>query len=98
MTFSRAQIIKERLDLLASFSDRPECLCSEFGSDATMEVNKLVAKWMEEVGLKARIDNIGNVRGYYENQKPRVFLMGSHLDTVIDAGKFDGPQNNTFIA
>ena len=44
MTFSRAQIIKERLDLLASFSDRPECLCREFGSDATMEVNKLVAK------------------------------------------------------
>ena len=43
------------------------------------------------MGLKARIDNIGNVRVYYENQKPRVFLIGSHLDTVIDAGKFDGP-------
>lgn len=91
MASSRAQIIKERLDLLASFSDRSDCLCREFGSNATMEVNALVVNWMKEAGLLSRVDNIGNVRGYSDNKKEQTFLMGSHLDTVLDAGKFDGP-------
>lgn len=91
MTIPRALIIKKRLDRLATYSDRSDCLSREFGSKATMAVNQLVSRWMRAVGLRVRIDNIGNVRGFRDNKKSKVFLMGSHLDTVIDAGKFDGP-------
>jgi len=91
MTPRRAEIIKDRLDKLAAYSDLPDCLCREFGSTASDQVNHLVAKWMSEAGLEVRIDNIGNVRGFRDNGKSKIFLMGSHLDTVIDAGKFDGP-------
>jgi hydantoinase/carbamoylase family amidase len=87
----RAEIIMERLDQLAEISDLTDGLCREFGSRATWEANQLVMKWMRSGGLHAGVDNIGNVRGYKSRQKPQVFIMGSHLDTVIHAGKFDGP-------
>ena len=47
---------------------------------------------MSEAGLIARVDNIGNLRGRLSGTNPdhKVFVMGSHLDTIINAGKFDG--------
>ncbi len=55
--------------------------------------NKLVGGWMREAGMKTRTDAIGNLIGHYAGQKPgaKILLLGSHLDTVRNAGKFDGP-------
>ena len=53
---------------------------------------EVVGEWMKSAGLSVRIDNAGNLRGIRSGIEPgqRVFLMGSHLDTVRDAGAFDG--------
>ena len=91
MINTRAQVIKSRLDQLGEYSDLDDGLCREFGSEASCKANQLVVQWMKEAGLDARVDNMGNVRGERKNGKSRTFLMGSHLDTVTNAGKFDGP-------
>lgn len=51
----------------------------------------LLIKWMEEAGLKVRVDTVGNIYGRYEGMKdlPPV-LTGSHFDTVPMGGKYDG--------
>ena len=50
-------------------------------------------RWMEEAGFITQIDNIGNVRGKIisKDSDGETFVIGSHIDTVVNAGKFDGP-------
>jgi len=50
----------------------------------------LVAGWMRAAGLTVSEDALGTVRGRVGDAKRRL-LIGSHIDTVIDAGKYDGP-------
>jgi allantoate deiminase len=40
--------------------------------------------------MQVRVDALGNIIGRLEGKGPKVFLTGSHLDTVPDAGKYDG--------
>ncbi len=50
-----------------------------------------VIKWMEEIGMTVRRDGAGNVFGRYRgHDDSKVFMSGSHLDTVPDGGHFDG--------
>ena len=56
------------------------------------ECHREIAAWMEPLGVETRIDAAGNLRGLYpgaESKAPRL-LLGSHLDTVPNAGAFDG--------
>ncbi|KMY56128.1 allantoate amidohydrolase [Bacillus sp. FJAT-27231] len=62
-------------------------------SDTDKAGRDAVVSWMKEAGLEVVIDRIGNVFGIWrspdaENQAP--VLMGSHIDTVINAGIYDG--------
>ena len=52
--------------------------------------NELVLEWMREAGMRAKLDAAGNVVGRYEGAEPgaKTLLLGSHLDTVRDAGKY----------
>ncbi|WP_310231053.1 allantoate amidohydrolase [Brevibacillus nitrificans] len=52
----------------------------------------LVAGWMQEAGMKVRRDAVNNLIGRYEGMDPDapVLLIGSHLDSVAEAGKYDG--------
>ena len=47
---------------------------------------------MRDAGMEARVDAIGNCAGRYEGSRPGqpCLMLGSHLDTVRDAGKYDG--------
>ncbi len=51
--------------------------------------NVLVATWMEDAGMKTRVDAAGNLRGV-RGDGPAHVVLGSHLDTVVNAGAFDG--------
>ena len=53
----------------------------------------MILKWMGEAGMRAHLDAIGNVCGRYEGERPGLpcLMLGSHYDTVRDAGKWDGP-------
>jgi allantoate deiminase len=55
--------------------------------------NQLVGAWMREAGLQVREDAAFNLLGRWNSAQSgaKTFLFGSHLDTVRDAGKFDGP-------
>lgn len=55
--------------------------------------NRQVARWMEAAGMSVRIDPIGNVIGRYEGSgtaRLPALMLGSHLDTVRNAGCYDG--------
>ncbi|HEY0549360.1 MAG TPA: allantoate amidohydrolase [Verrucomicrobiae bacterium] len=88
-----AQRIGERLAALAKISDEPNQLTRAYGSPAMRLANALVSDWMRDAGMVARGDEIGNVIGRYEGVRAgaKIFLLGSHLDTVRNAGAFDGP-------
>jgi len=51
-----------------------------------------VLGWMREAGMPASLDAIGNVVGRYEGERAGLpcLMLGSHLDTVRDAGRYDG--------
>jgi allantoate deiminase len=53
--------------------------------------HELVGDWMREAGMTVRRDNVGNLRGRFEGAGETTLLLGSHLDSVRDAGKYDGP-------
>ena len=80
----------ERCDLLASISEKPDTLTRPYGSQAMREANKIVSGWMREAGMTMRRDEIGNLIGRYEGIGEKTLILGSHLDTVRDAGKYDG--------
>ena len=73
-------------------SDDRACLTRTFLSPAMGRANRLVGAWMQEAGLDVREDAFGNLIGRIEADRPRArtLILGSHLDTVRDAGLFDG--------
>lgn len=89
----RAKKISVRIDELAAITEEHSCVTRTFGTPAFVEGRSLVKKWMEAAGLQTTIDAIGNVRGKLvsENSDAKIFVIGSHIDTVVNAGKFDGP-------
>ncbi len=85
-----ATTVMERCDLLANISEEPGLLVRPYGSQAMREANNIVAGWMRAAGMTTRQDKIGNLIGRYEGDGEKTLILGSHLDTVRDAGKYDG--------
>ncbi len=82
----------ERLQTLGEVSDEPGRLTRVFLSDGSARAGKLIAGWMADAGLETAHDALGNLRGRHrpEGAAGRPLLLGSHLDTVVNAGKYDG--------
>lgn len=74
------------------FSDTQDGLFRAYLSDAYAATCKQVATWMGEAGMTCHTDAAGNLIGRYEGEKPGApaLLIGSHLDTVRNAGRYDG--------
>jgi len=82
----------QRLDALAAVTDEPGGLTRLYLSPAHESAAELVGDWMREAGMSVRMDALGTVVGRYEaalSGQPAL-LIGSHIDTVRDAGKYDG--------
>jgi allantoate deiminase len=75
---------------LAAISAEPGRLVRLFLTPEHRRAADLVASWMRAAGLLVSEDALGTLRGRFGNS-PRRLLIGSHVDTVIDAGKYDGP-------
>src|SRR3954465_124943 len=90
---SAAQRLWRRLDELGRVSDERGRLTRTFLSPAMQRANRLVGKWMKSAGLAITEDATGNLIGRLDSKarRPSTLLLGSHLDTVRDAGRFDGP-------
>ena len=89
----RAEKVLQRINELASISEDEGCITRTYGTEAFIEGRNKVEQWMKEEGLQTSIDNIGNVRGRLlsQNKQTKTFVIASHIDTIINAGKFDGP-------
>ena len=85
-----AAAVLQRCDELAAFSEDGGRLTRRFATPALREAGEMVGGWMESVGMVVRRDAIGNVIGRLGHTDRRTLLIGSHLDTVPDAGRYDG--------
>lgn len=87
-----AQLLLDRCDELATISSRPDRLERVHLSPEHRAANDLVADWMREAGLSTWQDAAGNQCGRLEGRQPGLpaLLLGSHIDTVPDAGRYDG--------
>jgi len=85
------------IDELGLISAEPERLVRLYLTPEHRRAADLVASWMREAGMEVAEDALGTVRGHFSaagggsDAAAKRLLLGSHIDTVIDAGKYDGP-------
>jgi len=84
--------LMKRLDELGAVSSAEDGLTRLYLSEAHRRAAALVRGWMEQAGLETRIDDAGTVCGVLAGApgNARRLLLGSHIDSVPRAGKFDG--------
>ena len=81
-----------RLDRLAGLSSDAEALTRLYLTSAHKDAITLVSGWMAEAGMTVEIDAAATVVGRYPATVPgaKTLILGSHIDTVRNAGRFDG--------
>jgi allantoate deiminase len=84
--------LMRRLDELAADTDEPGKITRLFLSPSHKLAMRRVRGFMEQAGLAVEEDDIGNVVGRLESSvpDPPTFILGSHIDSVRDAGRYDG--------
>ncbi|PPC63092.1 allantoate amidohydrolase [Pantoea sp. ICBG 1758] len=89
---SAAARIMARCDALAEISEEEDSLTRVYLSPEHLRANACVAEWMQVAGMRTWQDAVGNICGRYEAAEPgaAALLLGSHLDTVRNAGRYDG--------
>jgi allantoate deiminase len=90
---SRAATIISRCRELARITDIPGETTRLFLSPATRDAHTLLTWWIRQAGLTTRTDDAGNLRAVRPSHIPNAptLLLFSHIDTVPNAGAFDGP-------
>jgi allantoate deiminase len=91
-TADLAEEVMVRCRKLASFSEDSNGTRRTFLSPPMHDVHREITGWLEPLGVKVRVDAAGNLRALYpavQTTAPRL-LVGSHLDTVPNAGAYDG--------
>lgn len=88
-----ANELPRRMDELGRISESDTYMVRTYMTPAWFQAAELITEWMKDAGLIVRMDEIGNIRG----RTPRdasydgpALVLGSHMDTVIDGGKYDG--------
>ncbi len=86
---ARAQKVIDWCRALAAISEEPGRTTRTFLSPPMHEVHRKLGQWMRSFGMRVSVDAAGSLRGLLSGNGPRL-LIGSHLDTVPNAGAFDG--------
>ena len=86
------RLIGRLKELGATGRDEDGRLCRVAATDADRAGRDLVVTWLRQAGLRIEIDRIGNIYGIWDQDgvSGAPVVMGSHIDTVIDAGIYDG--------
>ena len=83
--------VMARADELAACTERPGEITRRYGTPALLEARGLLDGWMRAAGMTTRVDRVGNLIGATAMGDDRsAFVIGSHFDTVVDAGRYDG--------
>ncbi len=97
-----AKRVMNRCDELALHTEEPGRVTRRFLTPPMQSVHRLITQWMRQLGMSVRVDATGNLVGRraagdantvdngVANASRRVLIIGSHLDTVPNAGKYDG--------
>lgn len=87
-----ARRVMDRCDILAGISETPAQLTRVYLSPEHLQANRLAGEWMRAAGMQVWQDQVGNICGRYPGLQPELpaILLGSHLDTVRNAGRYDG--------
>jgi allantoate deiminase len=83
--------VMEHIHALDAFSDEPGRLTRLYLSPAHKAAAEHVRGLMIAAGLDAHVDAVGNVVGRYGSADLPTLYLGSHIDSVVDAGRYDGP-------
>jgi len=88
----RAEEIIARCQRLATFSEMAGGTLRSFLSPPMRNCHRELESWLNALGAKVALDAAGNLRGFYAGEQPAAprVLVGSHLDTVPNAGAYDG--------
>src|SRR5579875_1806648 len=91
MQLKAAEVVA-RCRQLAQITDVPGETTRLFLSKSTRDAHKLLSQWMQAAGLNVRTDDAGNLRGLRNGTLSTgpTLLLFSHIDTVPNAGPFDG--------
>ena len=78
---------------LAMCTEEAGRITRPYGTPSLIAARELIVAWMRQAGMDVRTDAIGNIRGRYAGSRTDApaLLLGSHFDSVRDAGKYDGP-------
>jgi allantoate deiminase len=79
-----------RADELATFTEEPGGITRPLASPSLDAAMDRVREWMEAAGMTTRRDALGNLVGRREGRGRGTLVLGSHLDSVADAGRYDG--------
>lgn len=92
MSASFGDEILARAETLAAFTERPGMLARSYLTPQHRLAGEQIRAWMRAAGMEADFDALGNVVGRYAGTHPDApaVVTGSHMDTVVDAGKYDG--------
>ena len=87
-----AEEVIVRCEKLATFSEDAGGTRRTFLSPPMRDCHREVSSWMNALGMTVSVDAVGNLRGFFAGTSPAAprILIGSHLDTVPNAGAFDG--------
>jgi allantoate deiminase len=87
-----AQKVIDACLAISSFSESPDNITRTYLSPPFHQVHDYLGTWMDRLGIASSIDAAGNLRGIYSANRPNAprLLIGSHIDSVPNAGAFDG--------
>src|SRR5215213_2643758 len=88
MISAAARRVLERADELARYTEEPGRITRPLASPSLAAAMARLRGWMEAAGLETRSDSLGNLAGRRGADPP--LIIGSHLDSVADAGRYDG--------
>ena len=77
--------VKDHKDL-----DPKDGISRPTGSEGDKLLRDYVVNLMNEAGLEVKVDKVGNIFGRLEGETDNTIMTGSHIDSVINGGNFDG--------
>ena len=83
--------MQQLVETLGAFGEQPGGgIIRHVYDDAWTAARQQLISWMREAGLEVREDTVGNVFGRINGDSDRTILTGSHIDTVVLGGRYDG--------
>ena len=90
MLMIQGQRLQQQLETLAELARGPEGICRLAYSESFWRSNEYVAGLMRQAGMEVSTNPVGNVVGTYAGEEAGRIVLGSHIDSVVNAGMFDG--------